>query len=199
MEAGLCNSASDLRDLAVAWAKRGDEAAARELVSRLYPQVLAIVRGHLPRRLAEEDLAQDVFVKLFANLDRYDPALPLENWVSRLALNTCLDRLRAERRRPEVRWADLGEDEAATLESLLSTSPEEAGERLPGSRELFEKLLETLKPVDRMVITLLMLEERSVAEIAAQTGWSKTLVKVRAFRARRKLRRALAELENRKP
>ena len=195
MEAGPCNSAAPLRELVGAWVERSDEAAARQLVSRLYPQVIAIVRGHLPRRLPEEDLAQEIFVKVFANLNRYNAAMPLENWVSRLALNTCLDRLRAERRRPEVRWADLGEDEAAALESLLTTSPEEAGERLPGSRELFEKLMETLSPADRMVITLLMLEEKSVAEIARETGWSKALVKVRAFRARLKLRRALANLE----
>jgi RNA polymerase sigma-70 factor (ECF subfamily) len=192
---------TDMQSAVAAWREHGDEAAARDLVARLYPQVIAIVRRHLPRRTDEEDLAQKIFVKLFANLDRYNPALPLENWVSRLAMNTCLDELRAERRRPELRWADLTEEQVAVLENLSAT--ETAGATAdthePGSLELFQRLLDTLDAADRMVITLLMLEEKSTAEIAAQIGWSRTLVKVRAFRARRKLKRALAELENSKP
>ncbi|MCU0783515.1 MAG: RNA polymerase sigma factor [Verrucomicrobia bacterium] len=190
----------DLRDLAAAWRGHGDEAAARELMARLYPQVIAIVRRHLPRRAAEEDLAQEIFVKLFANLDRYNPALPLENWVSRLSLNTCLDKLRAESRRPELRWADMTEEQTAVLENLFAVDAASADTETqkPGSQELFQRLLDTLNAADRMVITLLMLEEKSVAEIAKQTGWSKTLVKVRAFRARLKLKRALAELEKSK-
>lgn len=190
----------DLRDLVAAWHGRGDEAAARELMTRLYPQVIAIVRRHLPRRAAEEDLAQEIFVKLFANLDRYNPALPLENWVSRLALNTSLDKLRAERRRPELRWADLTEEQAAVLENLFAVDAASADTETqkPGARELLQQLLDTLNAADRMVITLLMLEEKSVAEIAEQTGWSTMLVKVRAFRARKKLKHALAELEKAK-
>jgi RNA polymerase sigma-70 factor (ECF subfamily) len=170
-------------------------------VVHLYPQVIAIVRRHLPRRTDEEDLAQKIFVKLFANLGRYNPALPLENWVSRLALNTCLDELRAERRRPELRWADLSEEQAVVLENFFATEPVSAyaDPPEPGSLELLQRLLDTLDSADRMVVTLLMLEEKTVAEVAAQTGWSKTLVKVRAFRARQKLKHTLAELEKVKP
>jgi len=199
LEADPCNSAPPLRELVGAWVERSDEAAACELYRVLYPQVIAIVRGHLPRRLPEEDMVQEIFVKVFANLNRYNPAMPLENWVSHLALNTCVDCLRAEHRRPEIRWSDLGENEAAALESLLTTSPEEIGDCLPSLRELFAKLLETLSPADRMVITLQILEEKSVAEIASETGWSKALVKVRAFRARLRFRRALANLEKGMP
>ena len=64
--------------------------------------------------------------------------------------------------------------------------------------ELVGKLMQTLSPEDQFVIRLLDLEERSVAEISAQTGWSQTLVKVRAFRARRKLRKQLEQLERQK-
>ena len=182
-------------------ARQGDPEASRSLVAALYPQVIRIVRSHLPVRTAEEDLAQEIFVKLFANLDRYNPALPLENWVSRLALNTCFDKLRAERRRPELRWADLTEEQTAVLENLFAVdaASADAETQKPGSRELLEQLLDTLNAADRMVITLLMLEEKSVAEIAKQTGWSTMLVKVRAFRARKKLKHALAELEKAKP
>lgn len=201
MHTGSSNDLREPRELVAAWRERGDEAAARELMARLHPQISAIVRRHLPRRAAEEDLLQEIFVKLFAQLHRYNPALPLENWVSRLALNTCLDKLRAERRRPELRWADMSEEQAAALENLFVTEAANANDDAsqPGAKELFTRLLDTLAPADRMVITLLMLEERSVAEISELTGWSKTLVKVRAFRARLKLKRALADLEKGKP
>jgi len=171
-----------------------DEDAARALVEALHPLVIRIVRSHLPLRTAEEDLAQEVFVKLFSRLHQYAARadIPFHHWVSRLAVRTCLDALRAERRRPEWRWGDLPEAEAAWLEFMLAdeASPPEAD--AASAREVVDKLLEQLSPDDRLTLTLLDLEQRSVKEIAQLTGWSGTRVKVRAFRARRKLR-ALAE------
>jgi len=92
--------------------------AARALVERLHPLVIRIVRSHLPVRATEEDLAQEVFGRLFARLDQYQerPGVPFDHWVARLTVRTCLDALRAERRRLEMRWADLPEDQAAVLE-----------------------------------------------------------------------------------
>ena len=171
-----------------------DQDAATALVKQLYPLVIRIVRSHLPRRVAEEDLAQEVFLKLFNRLDQFQerPDVPFGHWVSRLAVRTCLDALRAEKRRPELRWSDLTEDETAWLDYLVAETS--ADSELPASdaREMVEKLLSQLAVPDRLVITLLDLEQRSVKEIAQMTGWSVTLVKVRAFRARRKLR-ALAQ------
>ena len=102
------------------------------------------------------------------------------------------------KRRPELRWSDLTEDETAWLDYLVAETA--AAPELPASdaREMVERLLSQLAPPDRLVVTLLDLEQRSVKEIAQLTGWSVTLVKVRAFRARRKLRalaRALKETE----
>ena len=176
-------------------ARQGDPEASRLLVAALYPQVIRIVRSHLPSRAAEEDLAQEIFLKLFARLDQYQErcGVRFAHWVSRLAVRTCLDALRAERRRPELRWSDLPEEQSAWLEFMLvdeSTPPDAA----PSSaRKLLEKLLSQLPPDDRLVISLLDLEEKSVKEIAQLTGWNLPLVKVRAFRARRKLRK-LAEI-----
>ncbi len=168
-----------------------DEDAARALVERLYPLVIRIVRSHLPRRTLEEDLAQEVFVKLFSRLDQYaDRAgIPFEHWVSRLAVRTCLDALRAERRRPEWRWGDLSEEEAAWLEFMLADTAALPDTAAASAREVLEKLLAQLPPDDRLVLMLLDLEQRSVKEIAQLTGWSGALVKVRAFRARHKLRK----------
>ena len=79
--------------------RQSEPEAARLLVERLYPLVIRIVRSHRPVRTAEEDLAQEVFAKLFARLDQYQERsdVPFEHWVSRLAVRTCLDALRAER------------------------------------------------------------------------------------------------------
>jgi RNA polymerase sigma-70 factor (ECF subfamily) len=181
----------------VQWLRGRDQEAARALMEALHPQVIRIVQNHLPRGVDAEDLAQDVFVQFFKTLDRYDPARPLENWVSRLALNVCLKALRARGRRPEWRWADLSEGEQAVAESLLHEPETDAAQAKDG-HELLARLLDALSPQERMILTLLNLEEKSVAEIAALTGWNGTLVKVRAFRARAKLRKALETLERKK-
>jgi RNA polymerase sigma-70 factor (ECF subfamily) len=186
--------ATDLSGL-VARVVAGDEAAARDMVGRLWPQIIRIVRRHLPRRSSEEDLAQEVFMKVFARLGQWRDEMPLEHWVSRVAVNTCLDALRWDKRRPELRWADLSEAEAEVLDHVLHDETDrEAGDAM-ASRELAHKLLQTLKPADRLVLTMMDMEGRSVAEVQRATGWSATLVKVRAFRARRKLRKAFEVLE----
>jgi RNA polymerase sigma factor (sigma-70 family) len=175
--------------------RQRDQAAARALVDHLYPLVIRIVRAHLPRRVAEEDLAQDIFLKMFTRLEQYEGAVPFPHWVSRIAVTTCIDQLRAQKRRPEFRWADLSENEADVLDAVMTNENDvEAGDAL-AARELVHKLLDQLKPDDRLVIQLLDLEQKTIAEISALTGWNQSLVKVRAFRARRKLQKLFHELE----
>jgi len=153
-----------------------------------------VVRGHLPRRLGEEDLTQMVFAKMFTKLDQFSGIVPLEHWVSRIAVNTCLNALQAERIRPEFRWADLSEEEEHVVQSLMFTTSELDPDQSLGARDLVGRLMETLGPADRMVLTLLHMEGRSIEEIRRITGWNASLIKVRAFRARRKLRKQLARL-----
>ncbi len=175
--------------------RQRDQAAARELVEHLYPLVIRIVRSHLPRRVAEEDLTQEIFLKMFTRLEQYQGAVPFPHWVSRIAVTTCIDQLRAQKRRPEFRWADLSENEADVLDAVMTNEDEVAPDEALAARELLTKLLDQLKPDDRLVIRMLDLEERSIAEISALTGWSQSLVKVRAFRARRKLQKFFQELK----
>src|SRR5579863_6560699 len=102
--------------------RRRDEDAARELFQHLYPLVIKVVRSHLPRRMSEEDLMQTVFMKVFVNLDQYSGRAPLEHWVSRIAVNTCIKALRAEKARPELRRADLSEEQEGVLDWLATTN-----------------------------------------------------------------------------
>jgi RNA polymerase sigma-70 factor (ECF subfamily) len=172
-----------------------DQAAARELVDHLYPLVIRIIRTRRPRRVAEEDIAQDIFLKMFTRLDQFQGNVPFTHWVSRIAVTTCIDHLRAQQRRPEFRWADLSENEAQVLDNVLTNESDVgAGDALAAS-ELVEKLLSQLKPDDRTVIQMLDLEQKSLAEISQLTGWNTTLIKVRAFRARRKLQKLFEELK----
>ena len=173
-----------------------DQAACRQLVEQLYPLVSRIVRSHLPRRVAEEDLAQDIFLKMFTRLEQYQGNVPFPHWVSRIAVTTCIDQLRAQKRRPEFRWADLSENEAQVLDNVLTNERDVLPGQAMAARELVDKLLGQLKPDDRLVIQLLDLEQKTIAEISGLTGWNQTLVKVRAFRARRKLQKLFQELQS---
>ena len=174
--------------------RAGDQRAARELVEHLFPLVSRIVRSHLPRRVAEEDLAQEVFLKMFSRLAQYQGAVPFTHWVSRIAVTTCIDHLRAQKRRPEFRWADLSESEADVLDAVLTNERDVPANEALAATELVQKLLGQLKPDDQLVLRLLDLEQKTIAEIAALTGWNQSLIKVRAFRARRKLQKLFLEL-----
>jgi RNA polymerase sigma-70 factor (ECF subfamily) len=177
----------------VAAVRREDEAAAHELVRRLYPLVLKLVRSHRPRRTAEEDLCQMIFIKIFQKLSQFSGKVPLEHWVSRVAINTCINQIQTEKVRPEFRHADLSEEEVAVVQNLAVSNEELGPDRSFAARDLVERLLTVLKPAERLVIDLLYLQQRSIAEIQAVTGWGASLVKVRAFRARRKMKEQLVK------
>jgi RNA polymerase sigma-70 factor (ECF subfamily) len=176
----------------VSAALRQDEEAARELVRRLYPMVAKLVRAHRPVRSAEEDLCQMIFIKVMQNLSQFSGKVPLEHWVSRIAINTCINQIRAEKARPELREADLSVEQAAVIQNLAATADELAPDHSFASRQLVEHLMNALKPAERLVIDLLYLQQRSVSEIQQVTGWSGALVKVRAFRARQKMKKQMS-------
>lgn len=189
-----CDETFDLAEC-LGRVRRRDQAAARELVDHLYPQVFRIVRSRLPRRVAVEDLMQDVFLKMFSRLEQYQGNVPFTHWVSRIAVTTCIDQLRRQQRRPEFRMADLSENEALVIDQVTADDSDRAPDDALAARELVEKLFAQLKPQDQLVLRLLDLEQKTIIEISALTGWSGSLVKVRAFRARRKLRKLFQELQ----
>ncbi len=178
----------------LARARRGDEAAVRELFHFMYPQVVKLVYANLPPREQAEDLVQKVCIKVVTHLHQFSGKVPFLHWVSRIAVNTCLNQIRHEKHRPELRFGDLGEEEAGVLEQL-ATQPGElnAADQL-AARDLTEKLLQPLKPADRLLVRLMYLEGRTVTEISGLTGWTAASIKVRAFRIRSQLRKRYAAL-----
>jgi len=174
-------------ELARAWLRSGSETAARELVRRLHPRVAGIVRAHLSKRDAVEDLVQEAFIRVFDHLSGYDFRQPLEHWVSRIALNVCRNRHRHESTRPELRAADLSEaEQALLLDSTPLLDQTEHNDRKAAANSLIERIFTQLAPDERLILTLFELEGHSASEVAALTGWSVLNVRMRAFRARRK-------------
>jgi RNA polymerase sigma factor (sigma-70 family) len=179
--------------------RAGDEKAILELFHYMHPHVAKLVQANLPHRESAEDLIQQACVKVMSHLDQFSGKVPFLHWVSRIAVNTCLNQIRHEKRRPEVRLADLSEDEATVVEHLAAAPDELDASDHVASKELVDKLLLTLKPADRLLMRLMYLEGRQVDEIAKLTGWSKSLIKVRAFRARSVLRRSYGTLMKENP
>lgn len=124
----------------------------------------------------------------------------MEGWLTRIATNTCLNLLRAAKRRPELVTSDLSEDETTWLENVSSRLEAQSpnAEQRVVAADLAEKVLETLTPQDRLALTMIDGEGASVNEVAEITGWSESKVKVRAFRARKKAREALEKLLGRR-
>ncbi|HLH56831.1 MAG TPA: sigma-70 family RNA polymerase sigma factor [Verrucomicrobiae bacterium] len=174
--------------------RKRDQDAATFLVDYLHPVVVRIVRRKLPRGAAEEDLLQEIFLKMFEKLDQYRGEVPFEHWVSRIAVNHCLNAIRFQKARPEWRMADLSKEEEAALEPNSIAPDSDPAYRL-GSQEVVENILGKLNPEDRVFIRLLDLEGFSLADVEQTTGRSSAYIRVRACRARRKLNKRFARLK----
>lgn len=180
---------------AVLAVRAGDTGRFAELVERHQARVFAVLRRHLRGGQEVEDVAQAVFLRAFQHLASWRGDAPFEHWLIRLAVRAAYDQLRQHQRRRERPLADLTHDEQAWLDR--QAGPESDPAPAEGARALVRRILDQLPPASRLVITLLELEDRSVKEIAALTGWSVPLVKVRAFRARAEMRRILRRLDTR--
>ena len=172
---------------------RGDPARFEILIRRHSPRVFATARRYARRENEVEDIAQEVWTKAYQKLAGFRGDAPFEHWLMRLAVRTCYDFLRRHQRNREDTFTDLTEPEQVWLDQFV-TAPEQASDESLAARQLVERVLAMLSPPARLVITLLELEDRSVKEIAALTGWSVPLVKVRAFRARAEMKRCLQQI-----
>jgi RNA polymerase sigma-70 factor (ECF subfamily) len=140
-------------------------------------------------------------LKAFTQLGSYEGRGPMEGWLTRIATNTCLNILRAAKRRPELTASDLTEDQNHWLDEKLSDVGIElhrSAERKLVAADLADRLLGTLSPEDRLTLTLIDGEDASIKEVAEMTGWSESKVKVRAFRARKRARAAMEKLLGRR-
>jgi len=177
----------------IAAVRGGDTASFEPLLRKYQPRVFATARRYARRESEVEDIVQEVFLKAFYKLNSFRGDAPFEHWLMRLAVRTCYDFLRAHQRNREMSFADVTDEQTDWLDRFAA-NPADAGENAAAARELVEKVLAQLSPAARLVITLLEIEDRSVKEVAALTGWSVTVVKIRASRARAQMRKCLEKL-----
>lgn len=173
--------------------REGDADQFGLLVQRNQARLFSLARRYLRREDDVADLVQEVLVKAYSRLDSWRADAPFAHWLMRLATHHCLDALREQRRRREDLMSDLSNDEAEWLDRH-AVHPEAADYRADAARSLVRRVFEELSPANRMVLTMLEVEDRSVKEISALTGWSQTLVRVRAFRARAEMKKILGRL-----
>jgi RNA polymerase sigma-70 factor (ECF subfamily) len=166
-----------------------------EIIQQYQPLIFSICHRYERDTHLVEDLAQETFVKAWKALNQYDGRAPLSHWLSKIAVNVALDHLRKRKRvQNETPIEDLGEDALDWLKNENEHSDLEANQ----AREILEIALQKLSPEERMVITLQEIEGKSINEISALMGASGVATRVRAFRARKKLKKALEKMEKEK-
>ena len=177
----------------------GDESAFAEIVRRYSPRVFRFA-GRFFRQYAQvEEIAQDVFLKAFTQLNKFEGRGSLEGWLTRITVNTCLNALRHGKYMAEQTFADLTDDETAWLEGKLLDAA--GGKQLSAedalvTSDLVNRVLVILPADVRLVLTMIDGEGYSIRDAAAVTGWSESKVKITVFRYRRKLRERLEKLLN---
>lgn len=171
----------------------GDHSAFESLVQRHQSNIFALARRRINDPSEAADLVQDIFLKTYQNLASWRGDAPFEHWLLRVATRVCYDHLRSARRQREQPISQLSDDESEWI-ARNATAHQPDSHDSDAARSLVAKALSRLSPSARLVLTLLEIEDRTVKEIAALTGWSIPLVKVRAFRARAEMRRVLSRM-----
>lgn len=164
----------------------GSEDAFAEIVRRHKGRVFATAARFARDPHQLDDLAQEVFLRAFRHLAKFRRDAPFEHWLARLTVTACYDFLRKERRH---------RDQLA-LDDFVLELRDNSAESAAAARRAHELLhfgLRQLSADEQLILTLCELEDRSVREVAALTGWSESNVKVRAFRARERLKKILQD------
>ena len=194
----LTNSHEQTSDLELArLAGEGDESAFAEIMRRYSPRVFRFASRFFRQHSLVEEAAQEVFLKAFTELSRFEGRGSMEGWLTRITTNICLNMIRSSKRRPELTVSDLTEDESTWLENKLAavaTERYQSSERSLIAADLAGRVLQNLSPDDQLVLTLIDGEDLSVKDVVEMTGWSESKVKVQAFRARRRMRAAVEKL-----
>ena len=175
-------------------AQDGDESAFAEIVRRYSPRVFSVASRFFRQRSLVEEAAQEVFLKAFTQLGSFEGRGSLEGWLTRIATNTCLNMIRGSKRRPELTVSDLSEEEDEWIEQQLSDTGQPSVENNIVAADLADRVLSVLSPEDQQALLMIDGEQASIKEVAEATGWSESKVKVRAFRARKKVREAMEKL-----
>jgi len=168
-----------------------DEIAFREIVERYQAKVFSIIYGILRNHNDAEDIAQQVFSKIYFSIQNFDFRSSLLTWIYKITVNECYDYLRKKRVRKLVYESDFSEEDSQRMQNTeAATDQRPAVDTQLARKDLVVKLLSRLSPEDRSLLMLKEVEGHSVEELAQMTGMNENTIKVKLFRARQKLVKA---------
>ena len=172
-----------------------DEMAFREIVERYQAKVFSIIYGILRNHNDAEDIAQQVFAKIYFSIKNFDFRSSLLTWIYKITVNECYDYLRKKRVRKLVYESDFSEEDSLRMENSEPAMDQRAPiDETLARRDLVTKLLDRVSPEDRSLILLKEVEGHSVEELSAMTGMNENTIKVKLFRTRQKLVKAAQRL-----
>ena len=162
----------------------GDDEAFARLVNRYKRRVFGLASRFARNNDELEDICQEVFIKSYENLGKFRQDAPFEHWITKIAVRACHDALRGRRHEKHTQAID-------EVSYEIRDEAEAARSEAHQARELLNLAMGLLTPDERLVLTLMELEEMTLRETASLTGWSESNVKVRAYRARQALKKIL--------
>jgi len=176
-------------------AQAGDQAAFREIVEHYQSKVFSIIHGIVRQRNDVEDIAQQVFTKVYFSIGNFDFRSSLITWIYKITVNECFDYLRKKKVRKLVYESDLSEDEARRVENTEPSVRQVPADVNLARRDYIFKLLTKVSDEERNLLMLKEVEGHSVEELAEMTGMNENTIKVKLFRARQKLVKAAQRLD----
>jgi len=179
-------------------AQVGDAGAFNLVVTAYRRRIMGTVARMIGRPEDVEDVAQEVFIRLYYSMDQLRSPEVFEPWLYRLTVNASLDYLRKRRRRSESRMADLSEQQVMMADAAAGTRWSEEEAQRAKTREMVDALLSEVSENDRVLLTLKEVEGLSLKELQSIYDVNESALKVRLFRARQRVLKAFARAKDEK-
>ena len=171
-------------------ARGGEDAAFNQIVQTYRKRILGTISRLIGRPEDVEDVAQEVFLRLYFSLDQLRAPEVFEPWLYRLTVNAAYDYLRKQKRRPESRMADLSEQQVVMADAAVGSRDDAARQQAAGIRDFVQALLSEVSEEDRLLLTLKEVEGLSLKELGEVYSVNENALKVRLYRARQRVLRA---------
>src|SRR5271167_921615 len=177
-------------------AQSGEEAAFREIVEKYQSKVFSIIHGIVRQRNVVEDIAQQVFAKVYVSIRNFDFRSSLITWIYKITVNECFDYLRKKKVRKLVYESDLSEDEVRRVENTEPVIDRTTRtDSTLARRDYIVKLMDRVSAEEKQLLVLKEVEGYSVEELAGMLKMNENTIKVKLFRARQKLMKASQRLD----
>jgi RNA polymerase sigma-70 factor (ECF subfamily) len=171
-------------------ARGGDSAAFNQVVLAYRKRIMGTISRLIGRPEDVEDVAQEVFVRLFFSLEQLRSAEVFEPWLYRLTVNAAYDYLRKRKRRQESRMADLADQQVMMADAVAGEKLESDRVEAAEIRELVQSLLSEVSEEDRILLMLKEVEGLSLKELEQVYNVNENALKVRLYRARQRVLKA---------